>query len=216
MPGNAFTIELPYDQVLLLVMGLFMFVGATRGWLREAITSAALAALTAILIQPALAAKVVDYISRLLRLILAFISGGGSVDPTKLLERYRNVEVPFDGENPYLFLVVALIAFVFLSYSTRSGDKSLSALNRILGGLLGLCNGYLCVWLVTQYVLRYFGIRNAGLAAAARPSQVSVAVGGLPSTSLFPADGQQSILLLFFLIAVFVLLGKLTTKPAKK
>jgi len=216
MPGNPFTIELPYNQLLLLVMALVMFVGATRGWFREFFTSCALAVLTGILVQPALAAPIIDYIARFLRLVVAFVAGRGSVDPAKLLERYRNIQLPFDGKNPYLFLVVALVAFVFLSYSTRSNEKSLSALNRILGGLLGLCNGYLSVWLVTQYVLRYFNIRAPGLSAAARPSQVSVAVRGLPTTSLIAGEGQQSILLLFFLMTVFVLLGRLTTRPVAK
>ncbi len=216
MPGNAFTVELPYNQVLLLVMALFMFVGATRGWFREFLTSCALVVLTAILAEPGLAAPVIDYIARFVRLIAAFIAGKGSVDPTKLLERYRTIQLPFDGKNPYLFLIVVLVAFVFLSYGTRAGDKNLSALNRILGGLLGLCNGYLSVWLVTQYVLKYFRIRAPELASAAQPSQVSVAVRGLPSMSLLPSSGQESILLLFFLMAVFVLLGRLTTKPVAK
>jgi hypothetical protein len=199
-----------------LVMALFMFVGATRGWFREFFTSCALVVLTAILLQPALAAPIIDYIARLVRLVVAFIAGRGSVDPTRLLERYRTIQLPFDGKNPYLFLVVVLVAFVFLSYSTRSNEKSMSALNRILGGLLGLCNGYLSVWLVTQYVLKYFSIRAPQLSAAARPSQVSVAVLGLPTTSLLPGEGGQSILLLFFLMTVFVLLGRLTTRSVTK
>ena len=216
MPGNPFTIELPYNQLLLLVMALFMFIGATRGWFREFFTSCALVVLTAILVEPKLAAPIIEYIARFLRLLAAFIAGKGSVDPTKLLERYRTIQLPFDGKNPYLFLIVVLVAFVFLSYGTRTNDKSMSALNRILGGLLGLCNGYLSVWLITQYVLKYFRIRVPELAAAAQPSQVSVAVRGLPSTSLLPSTGQDSILLLFFLMAVFGLLGRLTTRPLAK
>ena len=213
---NSFTIEMPYSQVMLLVMGLFMFVGATRGWYREFFTSCALVVLTAILIQPQLAAPIIDYLSRFIRLVLAFIAGRGSLDPSKLLERYAAIELPFSGANPYLFLVVALVAFVFLSYGTRSNERNQSALSRILGGLLGLCNGYLALWLVMQYVLRYFRLTAPALTAVGQPSQVALAVRGLPVTTLLPGQGQQSILLLLFLMAVFVLLGRLTTKPAIK
>ena len=60
--GTGFTLLIPYDQVLLLVMALFMFVGATRGWYREFITTAVLVGLTIFLIQPELAAPIVRYL----------------------------------------------------------------------------------------------------------------------------------------------------------
>ena len=213
---NSFTIEMPYNQVMLLVMALFMFVGATRGWYREFFTSCALVILTAILIQPQLAAPIIDYLSRFIRLVLAFIAGRGSLDPSKLLERYAEIELPFSGTNPYLFLVVALVAFVFLSYGTRTNERNQTALSRILGGLLGLCNGYLALWLVMQYVLRYFRVTAPELMAVGQPSQVALALSGLPTTTLLPGQGQLSILLLLFLMAVFVLLGRLTAKPVLK
>ena len=41
---SGFTLAIPYDQLLLLVMALFMFVGATRGWYRGFISTAVLVA----------------------------------------------------------------------------------------------------------------------------------------------------------------------------
>lgn len=214
--GTSFTIGIPYQQLLLLVMALFMFVGATRGVVRESITSFGLVVLTAILIKPQLAAPLIDYLSKFLRLMLAFIMGKGNLEPSKLMSRYASIQLPFDGKNPYLLLVWALVGFVILSYSTRSNNKNVTGLGHILGGLLGLCNGYLSVWLVMQYVVKYFQKTAPELTAAGAPQQVAVAIQGLPSQSTFPGEGQSTVLILLFLMTVFVLLGRVSAKPAKK
>ena len=142
--GAPFTVEIPYDQLMLLVMGLFMFVGATLGAYREAITTFGLVVLLALLLEPGLATPIVGYLSNLVRLIIAFFVSHFSVNPKVLLDTYATITVPFTSENPYAFLIFALLGFVLLSYASRDG-KEVTALSRILGGLLGLFNGFLVV-----------------------------------------------------------------------
>ena len=214
--GTGFTIELPYDQLLLLVMGLFMFVGATRGWYRELITSCVLVALTAILIKPSLAAPIIDYLARFVRLVLAFIQGRGSVDPNKLLARYGNIEVPFDGKNPYLLLIFVLVIFVFLSYSTRGDSKGVTAVSRILGGLLGLFNGYLMVSLFKEYVVKYIQQRSPMLAAAGSPPAFSVAVKGMPAGELLKGQGWQIVAVLALLMVAVLFFSTVSGQPIGK
>jgi len=213
--GSGFTLEIPYDQIMLLVMGLFMFVGASRGWHREFFTTCVLLLLLVFLVNPVLAAPFAEYLGKLIRLIVAFLQGRGSLDPGELLKRYETIEVPFDAGNPYLFLVVVLIGFVLLSYGTRAGGKPLSGLSRILGGLLGLLNGFLVVSLIRDYVLKYLQRETPALAAAGAPSQFSVAVSGLPSEGLLGREGQYLVLILLAVVPV-LLFGRIVDKRAAR
>ena len=154
--GSGFTLDIPYDQIMLLVMALFMFIGAVRGWHREFFTTCVLLVLLVFLINPLLAAPVAEYLAKLVRLILALVQGRGSLDPDQLLEHYETIEVPFGAGNPYLFLVIFLVGFVLVSYGTRTNTGNLSALSRILGGVLGLLNGYLVISLIRDCVLKHF------------------------------------------------------------
>ena len=204
MIGTPFTLIVSYDQLVLLIMALFMFVGAMRGASREAVTTVGLVVLLALLAQPAQAGPIINYLSRLVRLIIAFFQARFSVDPDTLLKYYQDVQVPFSAQNPYALLIVALVAFVLLSYGTRGNDKETSALGRILGGVFGLVNGFLVITLFKEYVIQYLLRRSPAVAAAGRPAQFSVAVLGLPTQGSL--GGGDARLLLTVLIALIALL----------
>jgi hypothetical protein len=178
-----FTLELPFQQVLLLILGLFMFVGAFRGWFREFISSIVLLALFGVWFKPDLAAPIIDYIATVVRLIVAFIEGGGSLNLTQLAARAAKVTLPFDGDNPYGLLLGIMVFLVLLSYGTSGGGKGVSSLSRLLGGLFGLLNGYLVVSLGREFLVRYLRYSQPSLVTAAAPQQVYVSVLGLPTDS---------------------------------
>ncbi|HNR97106.1 MAG: Colicin V production protein [Chloroflexi bacterium ADurb.Bin180] len=200
---SPFTVIISYDQMVLLIMALFMFVGAMRGFSREVVTSVGLVVLLALLAQPALAGPVVDYLSRLVRLVLAFFQSHFSVDPDVLLKYYQNAKVPFSSENPYAVLICALVAFVLLSYGTRGHEKEASALGRLLGGVFGLLNGFLVITLFKEYVIQYLLQRSPTVAAAGRPAGFSVAVQGVPTHG--GISGGDSRLLLGVVVALMVI-----------
>jgi len=212
--GDGFALPISYDQLMLLVMGLFMFVGATRGWRQEFISSCVLLVLTAILIQPGLAAPIVEYISKIIRLVLAFIQGFGQLDFAALEARYQAIKLPFDGSNPYALLIAVLIGFVLISYSIRGNIKGVTAFSRILGGLLGLFNGFLVISLFRQYVLKYFQKASPALWAAAGPSpEVSVTVQGVPTGDLLTGERFQIVVVLLGLMVVVLFISMVAGKP---
>ncbi len=213
--GAPFTIEIPYDQLLLLVMALFMFVGATRGAYREAITSIGLVVLLAVLVKPGLVAPIVGYLSSMVRLIIAFLRSHFSVNPEVLLSTYKNVAMPFDGENPYPFLMVALVGFVLLSYASRGG-KDITAFSRILGGLLGLFNGFMVVSLFKEYVVKYVEGRTGAVAVMGPGSGVSVALRDLPSSRLVSPDNWQFTLALLAIVGALVVISMVGLPPKKR
>jgi len=149
------------------------------------------------------AGPVVDYLSRLVRLVLAFFQSHFSVDPDVLLKYYQNAKVPFSSENPYAVLICALVAFVLLSYGTRGHEKETSALGRLLGGVFGLLNGFLVITLFKEYVIQYLLQRSPTVAAAGRPAGFSVAVQGVPTHG--GISGGDSRLLLGVVVALMVI-----------
>jgi hypothetical protein len=214
--GAGFTLLIPYEQVLLLVMALFMFIGAMRGWYREFVSSAVLMALAVFLIQPELATPVVHYISRLLAIVVAFIRSGFSLDLSKLSDVMKHIKLPFDANNPYMFFILVLVGFVVLSYMTIGPSKKVTALSRILGGLLGLFNGFLVVSLFKEYVIKYFQKASPALAAAGPPPSVSVAVGGPPVGGVLTGTSGILILVLLGLMVGVLLTSMATGQPIGK
>lgn len=200
--NSGFTIPIDYAQIRLVVLILFAIVGILRGWFRELFSTAFLAALLVVRIRPAVVGPIVGYISRLLRLIIAFLQAPGNLDPAALTARFRGVTLPFTAENPNLFFVLVLVVFAILSYSTRDFEKGLTALSRILGGALGAFNGYLIMALLRDFVVAYFNRAAPDMVAAAGgvPNGVNLAVQNLPAAGLLQEGGQ---LILLFLLVIF-------------
>jgi hypothetical protein len=213
--ASGFTLAIPYDQLLLLVMALFMFVGATRGWYREFISTAVLISLTVFLLKPELAAPVVRYTAGFSRIVVAFLRSGFSLDLGRLADSVDQVTLPFDASNPYMLFVVSLVLFVLLSYTT-GGARSVSALSRLLGGLLGLFNGFLVVSLFKEYVVKYFQKSLPEIAAASVSPDVAVSVSGLPTGSLLTGGGSTLVVVLLALIAGVLLTSTVTGRPIGK
>jgi hypothetical protein len=206
--GTGFAVEIPYDYLMLLVMGLFMFVGATRGWYREFWTSVVLLCLTGLLLKPSLAAPIVEYLAKAIRLIIAFVQGGFSLDLTRLAVRVAKVQIPFGGDNPYLLLIIILLGFVLISYNTRTDTKDVTAMSRLLGGLIGLFNGFVVLTLFKEYVIKYIRERTPQLAATANPSSVAIALGQVPGGGLLQGTSLQ-VLAVVGAAMVVVLIGSL-------
>lgn len=213
MMGTGFTLLLPYDQLLLLVMALFMLVGALRGWYREGVSTAFLVVLAVFLVRPELAVPVVRYFAGFLRILLAFVQSGFSIDLGRLEKVAVQVQLPFDANNPYMFFILALVVFVVLSYATGSSLKRVSPLSRILGGLLGLFNGLLVVSLFKEYALKHFQKASPALYAAGPPSAVSVSVSRLPLGGLMAGSMSTLILVLLGLMVAVLLFSMATNRP---
>jgi LPXTG-motif cell wall-anchored protein len=189
-------------------------VGATRGMHREALTTLGLVVLSALLVEPGLAGPIIGYLSNLVKLIVAFIVSHFSVNPKVLLDTYANTTVPFTTENPYAFLIFALIAFVLLSYTSR-GAKDITALSRLLGGLLGLLNGFLVISLFKEYIVKYIQKRSSAVAALGPPAQVSVALKGLPLTGPLTGSGSQFVVMILAGVAALLLLSSVVGRSRK-
>lgn len=214
---DGLVLPITYDQLMLLLMGLFMFVGATRGWRQEFYTSVVLLALTAVLVRPELAEKVADYVNSLIRMILAFVRGFPSLDFATLEQLYGGIRLPFDSNNPYPLLIGVLVLFVLLSYNVRVKTEGLTAMSRVLGGVLGLFNAFLVISLFREYVLRHFQKAEPAFSAAGEAApRVSVALESVPPGGLMAGERWDLAIALLGLIVAVVFISILTRKPIGK
>lgn len=152
-------ITIDYDTLVLVAVLLFAGIGFFRGWLREGVTTVVLLVLVALLAKPELAGPIIVYLNKLLKLILAFLKGGLTLDLEDILKTYKEMGDVFTPENPYQFLLWLTGIGVALSYlggrlALGAGD-TLTPLSHLLGGLLGAFNGFIVVSLVKEYLIRY-------------------------------------------------------------
>lgn len=197
-------ITIDYDTLVLVAVLLFAGIGFFRGWLREGMTTVVLLVLVALLAKPELAGPIIVYINKLLKLILAFLKGGLTLDLENILKTYKEMGDVFTPENPYQFLLWLTGAGVALSYlggrlALGAGD-TLTPLSHLLGGLLGAFNGFIVISLVKEYLIKYVQhlpqptAQVSALAAGGlEPGKVAIAVSadaqaaGLQGYSLYVA-----------------------------
>jgi hypothetical protein len=180
------TIVIDYMTILYMVMGLFALVGFFRGWLKEGITTVFLGLLTVILTKPELAEVIFEYVNGIIKLFWVVLETGGSLEVEDLSAAAATVEPPIslDPEN-YKLYVGVLILLVALSYMTGrfAITASLSPLSRLLGGILGLFNGFLTISLAREYLMGLF-LEPGPITAQAVPEQVAIQITGMPRQSL--------------------------------
>ena len=200
-------IQIDYNTILYMVMGLFALVGFLRGWLKEGLTTLMLALLTALLKYPDIARTVFGYINNAIRFIWSFIQPGEVPPPFQL-----------DPDKPeaYIGLLIVLVALSYF-FGRVSFRGDLTAFSRLAGGVLGLFNGFMVVSLVREYALGFFR-RPAEITAEAIPERLSIEILEMPRQSLlqgyFPlvVIGVGVLVLLLIIGSVFRIQPPITRK----
>jgi len=204
-------IEIDFQALTYIIIGLFALVGFTRGWLREALTTILLMFLVLMIAKPDLALKIMTIITQVLivlvKLVVARLANPAKVE--ELLAAIRNL---FDMKNPYGFLLAATVALILFSYLVGKralGNEKLTPLSRILGGTLGAVNGFVVLSLAREYLLTKLGLRSPGQALSAQGSIKAQAPQSLSVTfenlySPYQISGVVLALLLALGLVVFI------------
>ena len=195
-------IQVDYNVLTYMVVGVFGLVGFFRGWWKEAITAGLLTLLLVMLTVPDVATVIVNALNTAVNTVWAFIQSIRQSSPAvaSVAQVGPPPEVTPQHYWVYVFtLVVLVIASYFIGKIGLT--QGLSAGSRLLGALVGFYNGFIAVSLLREYVLgRYLPGASAAAATATPPSTVSVQVMNLPQTS---ATDHPTV---FILIAVGFLL----------
>lgn len=182
-------VQLDYTVVTYIVIAVFGLVGFMRGWWKEAVTTGLLALLLLLLKQPDAATGIVDFIDRLV------VSGWEAIQTLRqssdMIAAAMPVEEPpvIDPKNRSIYIIILVAAVIASYFFSKIGlTESMSAAARIIGGVLGVYNGYVVLTLVREFLIGRF-LPGAGdmAAAAVAPTSVQVEVTNLPQSSMADA-----------------------------
>lgn len=198
------TLPIEYSELLTLILAIFAFVGIMRGWYKEGITSIFAVALAILVWKPVIAAEVIDKVNDVVKLLVMFVKAGFSLDPSKVVAQTVPPDYLIDPDSYRLYVVLTAVLIIasYLIGEATIKDKT-TPLGRLLGGLLGLFNGFLIVSVVKQYLM--MGIKAQVQTQAVGPSdQLSLQLIDVPTANFFA--GYGIIFVFVVLVAVIALL----------
>jgi hypothetical protein len=219
-------IEIDFEALTYIVVGLFAVIGLSRGWFREAFTTILLTAMVFMLIRPAFAARIVRILFAISQAITDRLISRLVSDPGRIQEGLDTLGGLLNVDNPYSFMLALTAFLIFVSYALgkRSfGEAKLAPLSRLLGGTLGAINGFIVISLIRKYLLTQLGfdvsptaLRAPGSVQAAQaPQQVGVVIQDLYNPSLLSNVLFYVLLAVGFIILIFFL-RELQTRRAQK
>jgi len=195
-------IQVDYNVLTYMVVGVFGLVGFFRGWWKEAVTAGLLTLLLVMLTVPDVATVIVNALNTAVNTVWAFIQSIRQSSPAVASVAQVGAPPSVTPQNYWVYVFI-LVGLVIASYFLgKIGlTQGLSAGSRLLGALVGFYNGFVAVSLLREFVLgRYLPGASAAAANATPPSTASVQIFNLPQAS---ATDHPTV---FILIAVGFLL----------
>lgn len=197
------TVPIEYTEVLTLVLIIFGMVGMMRGWYREGVTAIFVAFLAILVWQPQIGNGIIDWINAFLRFIVGFFKAGLTFNTAKLSAATAGIGDILDPTSYQLWIIITVV-LVGISYAVGEATFSspISALGRLLGGVIGTANGFVLFSLTKQFLANYWGVKN-GIAVRSA-GEVAIQMTNVPADSF--VSGYGIIFVLILLIAVIGLL----------
>ncbi len=209
------TLPIEYSDLIILVLGIFTFVGVMRGWYKEGITSLFVAALAILAWRPQLANQIIGFVNGVIKLFLSFFKARGSLDPSRLGAAAQAVD-PDWFLDPYSYRLYIIITVVLLIVSYFVGEANfkgkMTPLGRVLGGLLGLFNGFLIASLVKQYLLNYLLAKNQYVPWS---NELAIQMTDVPTDNFFAGYGIIFILIVLVGVIALMIAGDRLKLPLK-
>ena len=215
-------VQVDYNVLAYMIVGVFGLVGFFRGWWKESITAGLLTLLLVMLMVPSLATVIVGALNTAVDTVWNFIQSLRQSSPAVASVAQAGPPPDVDPQRYWVY-VIALVVLVVASYFIgKIGlTEGVSAGSRLLGALVGFYNGFVSVSLLREFVIgRYLPGASAAAAAAAPPSSVSVQVMNMPQASatdtptIYLLIGVGFLLFIVALITGFNIQGvKFSRKP---
>lgn len=206
-------LPIDYSDLLVLVLAIFGIIGVMRGWYKEALTTLAVAMLAILVWQPSIAEEIVGVVNKVIALLTMFIRAGFSLDMGKIAAQTVDPDSLLDPNSYQLYMVVTAVLLV-ASYLV--GDLSfkgrMTPLGRLLGGLLGLCNGYVIVSLLRQYAINYLRSKNQAFVVS---DELSMKLTNVPAQSIFAGYGIIFVFLVVIGVVALLVAGDRIKLPLK-
>jgi hypothetical protein len=214
-------IQVDYNVVAYMIVGVFGLVGFFRGWWKEAVTAGLLTLLLVMLTVPDVATLIVNALNTAVDTVWSFIqslSQSVSQSSPAVASVAQVGAPPSVTPQNYWVYVFILVGLVIASYFLGKVGltQGLSAGSRLLGGIVGFYNGFVSVSLLREFVIgRYLPGASAAAANATPPSTASIQVFNLPQTSLTDRPTVFILIAVGFLLFVIALITGFNVQGVK-
>jgi len=210
-------VQVDYNVLAYMIVGVFGLVGFFRGWWKEAVTAGLITLLLVMLMVPSLATVIVGALNTVVDTVWNFIQSLRQSSPAVASVAQAG---PPPDVNPqrYWVYVFILVVLVLASYFIgRIGlTEGVSAGSRLLGALVGFYNGFVSVSLIREFVIgRYLPGASAAAAAATPPSSVSVQVMNMPQASATDTPTIYILIAVGFLLFIIALITGFNVQGVK-
>lgn len=207
------TLPIEYSDLMTLVLFLFALVGFMRGWYKEGITSFCSAALAILVWRPAVAREIIDKLNQIIKIVVMVFKSGFSLDPSQIMAQSVDPDLLLNSDSYRLYLVLT-IALLILSYVVGEATfkDRLTPLGRLLGGLLGLFNGYVVVSVTKEYMLN--DLRAKGQLAA-QANELSIQMTDVPMSNIFAGYGIIFVFIVVIGVVALLVAGDRLKLPLK-
>jgi hypothetical protein len=207
------TLPIEYSELLTLVLAIFAFVGLMRGWYREGVTSLFIGVLAVLVWKPEIAAGIISKLNAILGLVIKFVKSGFSFDLGTVSAQAVDAKWTIDASS-YQFYIVVTTILVIVSYliGEATFHGKVTPLGRLLGGVLGICNGYVLLSLVRTALINYaedqgFYAQGAG--------DVSVRFTDVPAENFFAGYGIIFVFVVLIGVIALLIAGDRLKLPLK-
>jgi hypothetical protein len=214
-------IQVDYNVVAYMIVGVFGLVGFFRGWWKEAVTAGLLTLLLVMLTVPDVATLIVNALNTAVDTVWSFIqslSQSVSQSSPAVASVAQVGAPPSVTPQNYWVYVFILVGLVIASYFLGKVGltQGLSAGSRLLGGIVGFYNGFVSVSLLREFVIgRYLPGASAAAANATPPSTASIQVFNLPQTSLTDRPTVFILIAVGFLLFIIALITGFNVQGVK-
>lgn len=179
--------EINWTVMTYLVVIIFVLVGFSSGWWKEALVTSFLGILVLLLQNPEWAQVVVDFINQALASLWEFIPASWQPQTTEALAVETGGGAPqLDATSSATWLFILVIGLLVVTQIGRlalPGSYAVGIIGRILGAALGGINGLILVNLVREYL---DGRSLPGSTAPVSSAGITIVGGSSTGTALSP------------------------------
>ena len=207
------TLPIEYSDLITLVLFLFALVGFMRGWYKEGITSFCTAALAILVWKPAIAREIIDKLNQIIKIVVMLFKSGFSLDPSRIMAQSVDPDLLLNSDSYRLYLVLT-IALLILSYFVGEATfkDRLTPLGRLLGGLLGIFNGYVILSVTKQYMLNDLAAKGQMTTQA---NELSIQMTDVPTSNVFAGYGIIFVFIVVIGVVALLVAGDRLKLPLK-
>jgi hypothetical protein len=145
--------------------------------------------------------------------VIMFIKSGLSTDPSRIMAQSVSPDLLLDPNSYRLYIgFTAIMVLVSYIVGDLSFKGKITPLGRLIGGILGLANGYVLLSLIKQFIVNYLQSQGEFFAQS---DQLAVRVTNVPAESFLAGYGIIFVFVVLVGVIALLIAGDRLKLPLK-